>query len=172
MKSSMGTSAAIIVAGLGVGYYWFSIRDNTPVGLIITKELESEPLGTDSNDAVISILFAEGSFRENKSSIPVKSVSAEEPMLVVLKDGTPISAEVVTLSEWSEPIGEGYDNTAEGNKKLTDDYNAFVDRVIAIAKANDVSEEQLTVVKMEEPQTAEAESIYGPMMSLQSNFVW
>jgi len=53
-----------------------------------------------------------------------------------------------------------------------DDYNARIDKAIAWMDGYGIDTSSLEGAKMEESTTQEAESIFGPMVTLQSNFVW
>ena len=47
---------AIVVGGLGIGYWWYSSQDTTPLGLVATKTSSEQYLGTDEdgNNIVIN----------------------------------------------------------------------------------------------------------------------
>lgn len=156
-KSSLTLPALILAFGGGLTYWVMSNRDTTPVGLTITKTVESnKTIGRNGEDEY-GIGLVEGTFRESESTLPISSESETRPLLVVSKNGETIEAEVVdkveaeslALYEIMLKVAEKYDLDTK------DDYKQAV-----------------ADLKQEEESTQEAESIFGPMMTLQSHFVW
>jgi hypothetical protein len=173
---------AIIVGGLGVAYYWWTLKDNTPVGLVVTNQVDGkQPIGENSGGKALTAGAVEGTWREDKNSLSVASESAEKPLLVVYEDGTPIHAELITMSEWAE-IGEDNlpdvckddINTQECGDALTVIQNALIENWRAFGKDAGATEESLDEMwpVQESAQSQEAETFFGPIMNLQSHFVW
>jgi len=180
-KSTMMMPLAIIVLGGGIGFWWWNSRDKTPVGLVVTNVLESgSPLGVNEDGDSITMGAVEGTWRKDENSLSVASESAEKPLLVVYQDGTPIHAEVITASEWMEPSdlpeeceGDNVDD-AECDKAFAEMMNTMMQKFRDVAKEHGVTEESMNAnfpISKESTQSQEAESIYGPMLSLQSHFV-
>jgi len=176
---------AIIVGGLGVAYYWWTLRDKTPVGLVVTNQVDGlsrQPLGENSGGKALTAGAVEGTWREDKNSLSVASESAEKPLLVVYEDGTPIHAELITMSEWIEAGEDNLPdeckddiNTQECGDALTVIQNAMIENWRAFAKDAGATEESIDErfpTQEESTQSQEADTIYGPMLSLQSHFVW
>ncbi len=190
--SSMIMPIAIVVAGGGIAFWLYNKKDKTPVGLVVTNEItmggRGQHLGETSKGARLHAGAVEGTWREDENSISVASESAEKPLMVIYEDGKPIHAEVITMSEWEEPSpdtfpAECYDD--DGNMyedwpqachdALIDWNNDLMDKWRKLAKehgATDASLENMFVKQEKSTQSQEAESIYGPMLSLQSHFVW
>ena len=149
--------ALIVVFGGGLAYWVMSNRDTTPVGLTITKSVEnSQPVGNKGDDEY-SVGLVEGTFRESESTLPISSEGENRPLLVVSKNGETIEAEVVD--------------------KVENDSVAYYERIVKIAEKYDLDTKDdlktiLDALKAQEEGTQEAESIFGPMMTLQSHFVW
>ena len=156
-KSSLTIPALILAFGGGLTYWVMSNRDTTPVGLTITKTVESsETIGKNGEDEY-GIGLVEGTFRESDSTLPISSESEDRPLFVVSKNGETIDAKVVDKPE---------------EKSL-----AAMELALEVAKkyeldTQDYFQEKLDDLKKMEEGAQEAESIFGPMMSLQSNFVW
>ncbi len=187
--SSMIMPIVIVVAGGGIAFWLYNKKDKTPVGLVVTNAIEGgQSIGETSKGAKLTAGTVEGTWREDENSTSVASESAETPLLVIYEDGTPIHAEVITMSEWVEPSpdtlpAECYDD--DGNMyedwpqachdALADLNNDLMDKWRKLAKehgATDASLEGMFVKQEKSTQSQEAESIYGPMLSLQSHFVW
>ena len=185
---------AVMALGLagGVGWWYMNNQDKTPVGLVVTNQVESArmPMGETSDGKAISANAIEGTWRESEDSLSVASESAEKPLLVVYHDGKPVSAKVVTLQEWVFE-GENIDYPDEccetppcnsDNIVFTEEcHNAILDRArvvmkkwVALAKENGATDESVATHFPEEAESTaqEAESVFGPMLSLQSHFVW
>ena len=191
-ESSLMWPMLIIVAGAGIGGYIWMQRDKTPVGLVVTNAIQGgQSLGETSKGAKLTAGSVEGTWREDENSISVVSESAEKPLLVIYEDGTPIHAEVITMSEWAEPSPdtlplECYDDDGnmyedwpqECHDALADLNNDLMDKWRKLAKEHGATEASLDghFVKQEKSTSKEqsqaAESIYGPMLSLQSHFMW
>jgi hypothetical protein len=171
---------AIIVGGLGVAYYWWTLRDKTPVGLVVTNQVDrNQPIGENSGGKALTAGAVEGTWREDKNSLSVASESAEKPLLVVYEDGTPIHAELITMSEWIEAGEDNLPdeckddiNTQECGDALMVIQNAMIENWRAFAKDAGATEESIDEMFSKQESTQEAETIYGPMLSLQSHFVW
>jgi len=189
-KSNTAIIAGGILLAAGGTWYWIkSQEDKTPVGLVISNQVEGNmSLGTNSTGKPLTANSVEGTWREDEDSLSVASESAEKPLLVIYEDGTPIHAEVITMSEWFEPSpdtvpAECYDD--DGNiylpenspqecmDKMIEIQNALMERWRKLAKEHGATEESYQAAfPMQETTVAEAEGIFGPMLSLQSHFVW
>ncbi len=159
---------AIIVSALGVGYYWWTLKDNTPVGLTITIAVKGYVMMPENHDSVVTL----GSFRKDKDSLSISSEDESNPMLVVMKDETPIDAQIIKLDDLYASPEEEEDlsqeakqaNWVKHTKNLKPVWAGFgfdtdpLDEMIAEMEGN--------------TESAEAETIYGPRLSLQSHFVW
>jgi hypothetical protein len=149
--------ALIVVFGGGLAYWVISNRDTTPVGLTITKTVEnSQPIGNKGEDEY-GIGLVEGTFRESESTLPISSEGENRPLLVVSKNGETIDAKVV-----NKPEPESVE---------------LVELMLEVAQKYDLDskedyEQIVADLKQQEEGTQEAESIFGPMMTLQSHFVW
>lgn len=163
---------AVIALGGGVWYYLSTQKDKTPVGLVVVKQYEESQMGSDADDNEYTYSIVEGTYRADENSLSVASESADKPIRVVFKNGEPINAELITLSEWEEPQGEDYEDNEEGAAKREEDYDAFLDKGIAFLEEYDIDATVLKEEKSDFVQTSSAESIFGPMLSLQSHFVW
>ena len=188
-ESSIIMPLVLVVAAGGIGFWWYNSRDKTPVGLVVTNAMGGgQSLGENSDGGKLTAGAVEGTWREDENSISVASESAEKPLLVIYEDGTPIHAEVMTMSEWMEPSpdtlpAECYDD--DGNvyedwpqdchDALIDLENDRLDKWEKLAKEHGATDESLEGMFVTQPKSKpsqEAESIFGPMVTLQSNFVW
>tara|TARA_Y100000992_G_C21175641_1_gene448164 strand:- start:160 stop:750 length:591 start_codon:yes stop_codon:yes gene_type:complete len=188
---------AVMALGLagGVGWWYMNNQDKTPVGLVVTNQVEGArmPMGETSDGKAISANAIEGTWRESEDSLSVASESAEKPLMVIYHDGKPIHAEVVTLQEW---VVEGAEMNYPDEccetppcEDIQQDYNtegcleAYEARVrettkkwLDLAKEHGATDESLPFwlnnVTEEKSTAQEAESVFGPMLSLQSHFVW
>ncbi len=179
MANNTTLAIAVVVLGGGVAWYVMSNRDKTPVGLVVVNAIEGgSPLGETSDGKTLTAGAVEGTWRADEDSLSVMSESAEKPLLVVYEDGTPIHAEVITLTDYD------FDAEPEECEGELDESEACRDAIIkasnevmkkwrAFAKDAGATEESIegTFAK-EEATVAKAESIFGPMLSLQSHFVW
>ena len=156
-KSSLTLPALILAFGGGLAYWVMSNRDTTPVGLTITKSVESsQTIGRNGEDEY-GVGLVEGTFRESESTLPISSESEDRPLLVVSKNGETIDAKVVdkpepesvALAELMLEVAQKYDLDTK------DDY-----------------QEAVAELKKREEGAQEAESVFGPTMTLQSHFVW
>ena len=178
----------IVVAGAGIGGYIWMQRDKTPVGLVVTNAMQGgQELGFNEDDKTITMGAVEGTWREDENSISVASDGEEKPLLVIYQDGTPIHAEVITMSDWLI-TGPGWVNDIEECKEngdsnecqkiMTKMQNEQTQKFRDLAKEHGVTEASindnfpLSEESTSKEQSQEAESIYGPMLSLQSHFVW
>tara|TARA_B100000029_G_scaffold86740_1_gene76936 strand:- start:131 stop:703 length:573 start_codon:yes stop_codon:yes gene_type:complete len=182
---------AVMALGLagGVGWWYMNNQDKTPVGLVITNQVERQLfIGEDENQVKLHAQPIEGTWRKDEDSLSVASESAEKPMLVIFKDGKPIDAELITMDDWviegdgvplpdecKDDDGNEMGNpTEECFNKIMAEVKARTEKWRALAKKHGATEESVNnVFPLEEESTAqEAESIFGPIMSLQSHFVW
>ena len=156
-KSSLTLPALILAFGGGLVYWVMSNRDTTPVGLTITKSVESsQTIGRNGEDEY-GVGLVEGTFRESESTLPISSESEDRPLLVVSKNGETIDAKVVdkpepesvALAELMLEVAQKYDLDTK------DDY-----------------QEAVAELKKREEGAQEAESVFGPTMTIQSHFVW
>ena len=181
-ESSLMWPMLIVVAGAGIGGYIWMQRDKTPVGLVVVNAVQGgETLGVNEDGDTITMGSVEGTWRKDENSPSVASESAEKPLLVIYQDGTPIHAEVITVSEWMEPSdlpeeceGDNVDE-AECDKAFAEMWREMMQKFRDLAKEHGVTEESMNAnfpISEESTQSQEAESIYGPMLSLQSHFVW
>ena len=181
-NSSVVMPAVLIVGALGIGGWLYMKRDKTPVGLVVTNAIQGgETLGVNEDGDTITMGAVEGTWRADENSLSVASESAEKPLLVIYQDGTPIHAEVITVSEWEEPSdlpeeceGDNVDE-AECDKAFVEMMNTMIQKYRDLAKEHGVTEESMNAnfpLSEESTQSQEAESIFGPMLSLQSHFVW
>ena len=164
--ANQAVTGIIVLAVVGIGgYTYMKSRDTTPVGLVVVKNIgETESLGSNTDGDVISYQLVEGTFREDDSSIGVASLSADEPLLVILSNGEPVSAKVVKVEEW----------TLDGMDYTDEQRNAYLDNIISLMNEVGMPPEAIEEVESSK-QTKEdmrAESIFGPVLTLQSHFVW
>lgn len=160
---------AIIVGGLGVAYYWWTLRDNTPVGLTITKVIgDAYVMMPEHHESVVTL----GSFRKDKDSLSISSEDESNPMLVVMKDETPIDAQIIKLDDlYANPEDE--EDLSQEAKQAN-----FLKRLknlkpVWVQFGFDTDPLDEMIAEMEgNTESAEAETIYGPRLSLQSHFVW
>tara|TARA_Y100000310_G_scaffold178264_1_gene178229 strand:+ start:2186 stop:2761 length:576 start_codon:yes stop_codon:yes gene_type:complete len=189
-KSNTAMIGVAVVALGGVAWWYLAAqKDKTPVGLVVINAIESgHSLGETSDGKALTAGAVEGTWRADEDSLSVASESAEKPLMVIYEDGTPIHAEVITISEWalagqSDTLpSECYDD--DGN--VYEDWpqeceDAFInsekdsiDKWRTLAKEHGATDESIEALfpTLEESTTQEAESIFGPMLSLQSHFVW
>ena len=161
---------AIIVGGLGVAYYWWTLKDNTPVGLTITKVIgDAYVMMPDGYNEPVFVL---GSFRKDKNSLSVFSDDEDNPLLVVFKGDTPIDAQKVTLDDlYANPEDE--EDLSQEAKQAN-----FLKRLknlkpVWVQFGFDTDPIDEMIAEWEDnAESAEAETIFGPMLSLQSHFVW
>jgi len=123
MADNTTLAIAVVVLGGGVAWYVMSKRDKTPVGLVVVNAIEGgSPLGETSDGKTLTAGAVEGTWRADEDSLSVMSESAEKPLLVVYEDGTPVHAELITISEWidgeapTECVGDGASETQESQK--------------------------------------------------------
>ena len=174
-SNTVPIAIAVIALGGGVWYYLSTQRDKTPVGLVVTNAIQGgTSIGENSDGKALTAGAIEGTWRADEDSLTVASESAEKPLLVIYEDGTPIHAEVITMADWQEPDGQDYEENEEGQAKRLEDYNIMLEQWRTFAKDAGATEESIEAIFpiQEESTVAEAESIFGPVMSLQSNFFW
>jgi len=170
MANNTGLIIGVVVVAGAIGLYWNAQKDTTPVGLVVANNITSaESLGANTDGEVISYQMVEGTFREDESSVGVASVSADEPLLVILSNGEPVSAKVVKVEEWTHDETNYTDET-----ERIEAWNAYIDNIISLMNEVGMPPEAIEEVENSK-QTQEdmrAESIFGPTLSLQSHFVW
>jgi hypothetical protein len=77
------------------------------------------------------------------------------------------------MTDYQEPTAEDYEENEEGLAQRIEDYNTVMEMWRTFAKNAGATEESYQAAfPLEETGIQAAESIYGPMLSLQSNFVW
>ncbi len=169
VKTSTTISALIVVFGGGLAYWVMSNRDTTPVGLTIVKQINNVGgnIGQDAEDNDYEISLVTGTWRANDSSLPIVSVSEDAPILIVFKNGEPVKGEIVKLEEWKPP--PEFDDEDQAHQFFLNQMKLQV----KVMKEFDIDTTAIeSHLDSMENNTAEAESIFGPIMSLQSNFVW
>ena len=89
--------------------------------------------------------------------------------MVVLSNGEPVSAKVVKVEEWTH---DETDYTDEMER--IEAWNAYLDNIISLM--NEVGMPPGAIEEVENSKQTErdmrAESIFGPVLTLQSHFVW
>lgn len=169
-KTGYTIPALIIVFGGGLAYWVMSNRDTTPVGLTIVKQIDVfgvRKLGEDAEENQYEMSFVTGTWRATESSLPVVSINEDTPILVVFKNGEPVNGEIVKLEEWKPPTE--FDDEDQAHEFFLNQMKQQVKLMKEYGIDTSAIEEG---IEMQENNTAEAESIFGPMMTLQSNFVW
>ena len=174
-KSSLTIPALILAFGGGLTYWVMSNRDTTPVGLTTTKkvkvgdsaELENGiPFGSNGDDTYKGE-FVLGTFRASKDTLPISSDDEEKPLLVILKNNEPIEAEIFNTNELIEDPEK---NGLEEQKRIGINYFNLAEKY-AVKYDTDIQEKIKEGRKMFDNKQ-EAESVFGPTMTLQSHFVW
>ena len=171
---------AVIVLGGGVAWYVMSNRDKSPVGLVVVNAIEGgTPMGLTTDGVKLTAGAVEGTWRADEDSLSVMSESAEKPLLVIYEDGTPVHAEAITLADYNF---EAEPEECEGETDVSDACrdallkasNEVMERYRKLAKEHGATEESIEEMfpTQESTQSQAAESIFGPMLSLQSHFVW
>tara|TARA_B100000902_G_scaffold219301_1_gene208319 strand:+ start:226 stop:735 length:510 start_codon:yes stop_codon:yes gene_type:complete len=167
-NKAVTTIIVLAVMGIG-GYTYIKSRDTTPVGLVTFKVLGSgEGLGMDDEENGYSWQIQTGTFKPDESSIPFISEDESEPLLIIFKNNEPHDAQVLTdLSGWPiMPLPEGVDefDILQHWKNLRDLQETY---------GIDTTDMDTMIEEMEaNQQSAEAESVFGPSLTLQSHFVW
>ena len=156
----MNTKTLPILAVVGVGgvlFYLNSIRDKTPVGLVITKKLESGVV----NDTDVSYEFVEGTYRASQQSLSLKS-TAEKALLVLYQDGEIVEADLVSLTDYTplEPTGDDEDDL-----RRMKNWKVIADRY----GGSETLDEMIVQLQGDE---SNAEMVLRPSNTLQSHFVW
>jgi len=171
MNNTVPIAIAVIGIAGGAWYFVMKGKDKTPVGLTVTKALEMNaiPIGLTTEGDTLTAGAVEGTWRADEDSLSVASESAEKPLLVVYEDGTPIDAQIITMSEFQEPNGEDYEENEEGEAKRLEEYNIMMEKWREFAKDAGATEESIeSLYQTEEPVKSQAaESSYGTMLSLQ-----
>ena len=76
----------ILIAGGAGAYYIISNRDNTPVGLVVRKSLNSgKNMGKDG-EKTYRYAIVDGSFRETESSLSIDSLEGQDALLVIFEE--------------------------------------------------------------------------------------
>lgn len=161
--------ALIVVFGGGLAYWVISNRDTTPVGLTIVKQINDAGghIGQDEEENNYEISLVTGTWRANDSSLPVVSINEDTPILVVFKNGEPIKGEIVKLDEWKPPTE--FDDEDQAHKFFLN----LMKQQAKLMKEYGIDTSAIEKnIELQENNTVEAESIFGPMMTLQSHFVW
>ena len=156
-KSSLTIPALILAFGGGLAYWVMSNRDTTPVGLTTAKTIEGNQVIGKNGEDEYGISTVLGTFRESDSTLPISSEDESRPLLVISKNGEPIDAEVVDKAEPESLAG------AEMILSVAEKYDL---------DSKDFFQEAVDSLKAQEEGVQEAESIFGPTMTLQSHFVW
>ena len=172
-KASLTIPALIVLFGGGLAYWVMSNRDTTPVGLTTTKTVKIDDnldngiqFGSNGDDTYTGN-FVLGTFRASKDTLPISSDDEDKPLLVILKNGEPIEAEIFNKSDLTiDP--EKYE--LEENKRIGKNYVDLMEKY-AVKYDTDI-QENLKEAKKAFKDEQEAESIFGPTMTLQSHFVW
>ncbi len=178
-KSSKTIPALILAFGGGLTYWVMSNRDTTPVGLTTTKTVKGIDDNLDNGiqfgsngDDTYTGNFVLGTFRASKDTLPISSDDEDKPLLVILKNGEPIEAEIINKSDLvakpnpTESLKVDLDEQKRIGKNLADLMEKY-----AVKYDTDAQEQIKENRKMFENKQ-EAESIFGPTMTLQSHFVW
>ena len=164
--ANQAVTGIIVLAVVGIGgYTYMKSRDNTPVGLVTFKVLGGgEGLGADDEDNTYTWQIQTGTFKPDESSIAVVSEDESKPLLVIFKNNEPHDAQVLTdLSGWPLEGTEEFD-ILQHFKNVRDLQKTY---------GIDTTEMDEVIEEMESnQQSAEAESIFGPSLTLQSHFVW
>jgi len=156
----MNTKTLPILAVVGVGgvlFYLNSMRDKTPVGLVINKKLESGVI----NDTDVSYEFVEGTYRASQQSLSLKS-TAEKALLVLYQDGEIVEADLVSLTDYTplEPTGDDEDDL-----RRMKNWKVIADRY----GGSETLDEMIVQLQGDE---SNAEMVLRPSNTLQSHFVW
>lgn len=160
--------AVLGLAGAGAVYFFMANRDTTPVGLTITKTVESNRrIGRNGEDEY-GIGLVEGTFRESDSTLPISSESENRPLLVVSKNGVTIEAKVVNKPE--EKSLAAIELALEVAKKYDLDSQEHYEERVAGLKQQTVQE---PVLNNAQTQNAEFMMLgHVGLNALQSNHSW
>ena len=171
-KSSLTLPALILAFGGGLAYWVMSNRDTTPVGLTTTKTVKIDdddngiPFGSNGDDTYTGT-FVLGTFRASKDTLPISSDDEDKPLLVILKNGEPIEAEIFNKSDLvADP--EKYE--LQENKRIGKNLMDLMEKYAV--KYDTDAQEKIKEGKKIFDDKQEAESVFGPIMTLQSHFVW
>lgn len=147
---------AIVSVG-GVLFYLNSIRDKTPVGLVITKKLETGKV----TDTDVSFEFVEGTYRASQQSLSLIS-TAEKALLVLYQDGEIVEADLVSSTDYTpfKPTGDDEDDL-----RRLKNWKAIADRYGGSERLDEM------IVQLQGDES-NAEMVLRPSNTLQSHFVW
>lgn len=156
----MNNKTLPVLAVVGVGgvlFYLNSIRDKTPVGLVINKKLESGVI----DDTDVSYEFVEGTYRASQQSLSLTS-TAEKALLVLYQDGEIVEADLVSLTDYTplKPTGDDEDDL-----RRMKNWKAIADRY----GGSEPLDEMIVQLQGDE---SNAEMVLRPSNTLQSHFVW
>jgi hypothetical protein len=168
--ANQAVTGIIVLAVVGIGgYTYMKSRDTTPVGLVTFKVLGGgEGLGMDDEENGYTWQIQTGTFKPDESSIAVVSEDESKPLLVIFKNNEPHDAQVITdLSGWPiMPLPEGVEelDLLQHFKNVRDLQKTYgIDTTRMDERIEEMEANQ---------QSQEAESIFGPSLTLQSHFVW
>ena len=89
----------LLLGGVGLGFYWYS-KDDTPIGLTVTKVIHPEQLiGENADGKQLSAKVVEGTWRADDGSVGIASTSSDKPLLVFYEDDEPVHAEIISYSD-------------------------------------------------------------------------
>jgi len=165
----------IVLGGGGFAYWMYSKQDKTPVGLTTTKTVKIDDnldngiqFGSNGDDTYTGN-FVLGTFRASKDTLPISSDDEDKPLLVILKNGEPIEAEIFNKSDLvagPNPT-ESLNVELEDNERIAQNLMDLMEKY-AVKYDTDIQEK----IKEAKKDEQEAESIFGPTITLQSHFVW
>ncbi len=85
----------LLLGGVGVGFYLYN-KDDTPVGLTVTKVILPEQLiGKNADGKQLSAKVVEGTWRADEDTVPITATSSDKPLLVIYEDSEPIMADLM-----------------------------------------------------------------------------
>ena len=163
----------IVLGGGGFAYWMYSKQDKTPVGLTTTKTVKIDDnldngiqFGSNGDDTYTGN-FVLGTFRASKDTLPISSDDEDKPLLVILKNGEPIEAEIFNKSDLvADPEEYELQEIKRIGKNLMDLMEKYA------VKYDTDAQEKIKEGKKAFTDEQEAESIFGPTITLQSHFVW
>jgi len=90
------------VGGVGA-YYIISNRDDTPVGLVVRKDIQSASIGNNEEDDLsYRYSIIDGSFRASESSLSLNSLEGQDALLVIFENDIPVDARIINPEAWDE----------------------------------------------------------------------